>query len=229
MLTTGIFTTHTHNITLEKETDRLYLPIFGDLHYGCSAHATHAFLRYLKRVKRLRGPKLCLGLGDYFDLLSTSERANHAKQHETTIADLDNRAVDLVEELGQYLYPFDWLGLIDGNHYYPFSDGTNTTHLLAQYLETVYLGCTSLIKLNITIADGPTFRIAIHPHHGKGGGAQTVGGSLQKVEKMAHAMDASLYIMGHDHQKGVAHSERLCYHKGKLRSHPIVCIRSRSF
>jgi hypothetical protein len=42
----------------------------------------------------------------------------------------------------------------------------------------------------------------IFAHHGKGGGS-TPGSTFNTIEKMLNSADADIYLMGHDHKKGL--------------------------
>src|SRR5690606_17357920 len=113
-----------------------------------------------------------------------------------------------------------------------------TTEYLCELLDTTYLGCNSFILVSIQVGgtkDKPMYTIPlrIFLHHGKGA-AQTRAGSMAAVEKMSYYAVADLYLMGHDHGKGVVSSVTLelnCY-KGtnlKVIEKEILIARTGSF
>jgi hypothetical protein len=94
------------------------------------------------------------------------------------------------------------IGLLGGNHYYEFGEGSTTDHVLADALGTRFLGVSSLIRIAVKRPTGNTVvNFDIFAHHGKGGGS-TAGGTFNTIEKMAATAEADLYLMGHDHKKG---------------------------
>ena len=73
--------------------------------------------------------------------------------------------------------------------------------MMAQILDTKYLGVSSLVRLGIKVAGSSGFMaIDIFAHHGKGA-ARLPGGSINNVERMREVMEANIYIQGHDHKK----------------------------
>jgi hypothetical protein len=203
MKTDGIFSAH--NVKVEAELGKPFKLIpFGDIHRDSDMFAhTHwqEFLAYAKAQKNA----VFLGMGDYTDGVSTSERIvlSDVNLHDTTKNTLKDvyKGVTktLVNELG-------WMrgrviGLLGGNHFFDFGDQT-TDHVLASALGGKYLGVCGFIRLSIAIK-GSNKRIAldIFAHHGKGGGS-TPGGQFNTIEKMANTADADIYLMGHTHGKG---------------------------
>jgi len=102
------------------------------------------------------------------------------------------------------------IGMLGGNHYFDFGDGTTTDILLAKALDTRFLGVSSFIRLHIDMeSDKSTLNFDILAHHGKGGG-QLPGSTFNTLEKMTTIAEADLYLMGHDHKKGcISSSPRL--------------------
>ena len=89
----------------------------------------------LKRLKKhlawgMEHNALFIGLGDFVDLGSPSERKNlsAADLHDTTQQRIDNAATRDEEELMDVLRPTKgrWIGLLQGHHYYHHLDGTRT-------------------------------------------------------------------------------------------------------
>lgn len=210
MRTTGIFTLHKYDIPVKKMGEPIYLIPFGDVHRDspmCHVDKWHEFLDWAKKKERC----IFLGMGDYVDLASTSERRLlHSKDlHESTLTTLDNiykkhsdKFVKEIEFMRGKL-----IGLIEGNHYAELGNGTTTTQRMCDALNTKYLGVMSVVRL--------TFRhgnrrcaVDIVAHHGRGAG-RMLGSSLNGVQKMAETVHGNIYLQGDDHRKLVGMTTKL--------------------
>jgi hypothetical protein len=215
--TTGVFTIHSIAIPFSKFEQPIYIIPFGDVHRSsplCHVPKWEKFLKWAEGKERA----YFLGMGDYDDMASTSERSIllDRKIHDSTkqtLEQLYDRHTDrLVKELS--FMKGRLLGLIEGNHYGEYLDGTTTTHRMARGLGTRYLGCSSFLRLMLAYQakDGnrlaQTVSVDIWAHHGMGA-SRLVGGSLNRVEQMAEAASADIYLMGHDHKKSAATKNRL--------------------
>jgi hypothetical protein len=205
MKTTGLFTTH--RVEIEAELDKPFKLIpFGDIHRDsdmfCSETWNH-FLAYAKKQKNA----VFLGMGDYTDGFSTSERIviNDEKMHDTSRTSIGNMykgvAKTLINELA--FMRGRLVGLLGGNHYFAFENGDTTDHIMAAALGTKYLGVCSFIRLSICLKNRnrTTRSLDIFAHHGKGGGGLP-GSTFNTLEKMSTTAVADFYLMGHDHKKG---------------------------
>lgn len=161
------------------------------------------FLDYAKAQKNA----LFLGMGDYTDGVSTSERivlGDH-NLHDTTKRNMEGVykgvAKTMVNELS--FMRGRMIGMLGGNHYFQFHDGDTTDHVLAAALNTKFLGVCSFIRLSLRFKTRTAYRMSydIFAHHGKGGGSLP-GSTFNTLEKMATTAVADLYLMGHDHKKG---------------------------
>lgn len=205
MKTTGLFTTH--RVEVEAKVGRPFKLIpFGDVHRESDMHADTHWKEFLAYARKQKGA-LFLGMGDYTDGVSTSERIvlGDTGLHDTTKTTLKNvyRGVTktLVNELG--FMRGRLIGMLGGNHYFTFNDGDTTDHILAAALGTKFLGVCSFIRLSIACSHNPSriHAFDIFAHHGKGGGTLP-GATFNTLEKMATTAIADLYLMGHDHKKG---------------------------
>ena len=218
MLTTGIFTTARYSIKAKINETNYLLP-FGDVHRSSPMHSEEHWKGFLEWARRKKNCTF-IGMGDYDDLASTSEREILAnpKIHESskkTFEQLYQRHIDkLCAEIG--FMKGRLIGLIEGNHYTLFPDGTTSTQRMCRILGCEYLGCSSFIRFVIkaTTKRLTTSSIDIWAHHGKGA-ARLVGGSLNRVQQMAEGATANLYLMGHDHKKSAATSSKLYLSEGK--------------
>lgn len=237
MQTTGIFTIHDFKIEFDKFNEPIYLIPFGDVHRSaplCHVEKWLEFLDWAKNKKRA----YFLGIGDYDDLASASERLNLDKKrfHDSTIKTLEQLYEKNINTFyNEIKFMKDRLiGLAEGNHYAEFSSGITSTQLLAQKLNAKYLGVSSFIRLSLFNKNSKkSMSIDLFIHHGKGAGKR-MGTSLNTVEDMIRIADADIYLMGHDHKKSCGYLTKLQLHntpKGGLKLHnkKILMARTGSF
>lgn len=204
MKTSGLFRVHSHEVKV-RSNEPLHLVIFGDVHRDSPNHAEGAWKDFLVHARGLKHA-LFLGMGDYVDSASSSERAclDHAKDllHETTRKDLAELADAKVKLLARELSftRGKLIGLLNGNHWFHWSDDTNTDQRLCRELDTTYLGVSCFIRLYLKPATGGTYALDIWAHHGAGAG-RLMGGSINRVDQMREHAEADIYIMGHDHKR----------------------------
>lgn len=205
MKTDGLFTAP--SFTYATQYNKPFkLIVFGDVHRDSPNHADKAWQDFLKYA-RAQQNALFLGMGDYIDSASTSERAClvGAGLHESTQNDLAVLAQQKVELLAKELgfMRGKLLGLLNGNHYYRFSDGGNSDMRLCRELQCQYLGVSTLFRLYIKHPSGSgKHSLDIFAHHGAGG-SRLVGGSMNRVSQMTEHAEADIFLMGHDHKRGV--------------------------
>jgi len=219
MHTTGIFRVHKFSISLDKIGDPIYLIPFSDIHRSSPNCDVDLFKDSLARWKRLKNAYF-LGVGDYDDFASTSERMIFSNRglHESTrdtLEDVYKSNVDrLVREMS--FMKGRLIGLLEGNHYAEFQNGTTTTQLMCDKLETKYLGVSAFIRLVISY-HRKRYSLSICAHHGKGA-SRLIGGSINRVQQMGEGVEADIYLMGHDHKKscGTASKLYLSDFKGKV-------------
>jgi predicted phosphodiesterase len=205
MKTTGLFTTHRVEVEVEINKPFKLIP-FGDIHRDSDLHADEHWRQFLAYAKKQKNA-LFLGMGDYTDGVSTSERIVLANEglHDTTRNTLKDvyKGVSktLVNELG--FMRGRMVGMLGGNHYFDFGNGDTTDHVLAAALNTKFLGVCSFIRLSFRFKGMVNRRhsLDIFAHHGKGAGTLP-GSTFNTLEKMATTAMADFYLMGHDHKKG---------------------------
>ena len=215
MISTDLFEHHYYEVHgAEKDTPTYLLP-FGDIHWDspkCSMDRWHEWCEWAAKKKN----SLFLGMGDYFDSVSTHERRVFLNPdlHDDTIENLETFYRKQVHAFAKEIKFMKGrlIGLIEGNHHVTFADGTTSTHLLCSLLETKYLGVMAAVRLSFRQIKGfPnnfTYPIDIVAHHGLGA-SRLLGGSINKVAQMSDWWEADLFLMGHDHQKIVAEREKL--------------------
>lgn len=203
MKTTGLFTTHRAELLVELNKPVTFIP-FGDVHRDSDLHAADEWREFLAYAKS-KPQAVFLGMGDYTDGVSTTERVVlGGGLHDTTrqtIKDVyKGVAKTLVNELG--FMRGRLIGLLGGNHYLDFGDGNTTDHLIAAGLGAKFLGVSSLIRLTLQVKGAnQSAAVDIFAHHGRGGGS-TPGASFNTVEKMSQTAEADIFLMGHTHAKG---------------------------
>jgi hypothetical protein len=209
MQTTGIFTIHKFIIEFDKFNEPIYLFPFGDIHRSAPNCDTDRYLEFLDWARHKKRAYF-LGMGDYDDFASSSERLilGDKRLHESSLTTLDGLyETHTIRFYNEIKFMKDRLiGLIEGNHYGEFQSGFTTTQYLAQKIGCKYLGVSSFIRLIFKSKTNHSgaYSLDIWAHHGKGG-SRKVGGSLNRVEDMLLAANADIYLMGHDHRKSCSY------------------------
>ena len=210
MDSTAIFTIHRISVPVKKLNEPFYLIPFGDIHRSsdlCHVEKWHEFLDWAKGKPRT----MFMGMGDYDDLASASERKmlTSSDLHDSTTRTLEQLYDKHTERLFKEIAFMDGncVGLMEGNHYGQYSNATTTTQKLAGMLHCKYLGTMTIVRL--AFAHGPReYCVDVVAHHGKGA-ARLIGGSLNRVQQLAEAVEGDIYLMGHDHRKSVGMVNRL--------------------
>jgi predicted phosphodiesterase len=181
--------------------------MFGDVHRDSPNHADTKWQEDLDYF-RSRKDAYFLGMGDYLDSTSTTEReclGHISKQMHDTFrkdiqalqqAKIDMMADELIFMKGRLI------GLINGNHYFEFQSGMNSDQKLADALNCKYLGVCALIRIYFNMANRKC-ALDIFAHHGLGA-ARLVGGSINRVAQMFEGVEADVAVMGHDHKRVAA-------------------------
>ena len=235
MKTTGIFNYIKFEIPFKKYGEPLYLIPFGDVHRSaplCHVEKWHEWINEVKDQKNT----WFIGMGDYDDLSSTSERMllNNRTLHDSTKQTLDDMYRKHTETLCNELsFMKDRLiGLLEGNHYSELTSGITTTQLMCEKLGCEYLGVSAFVMLLLKKDIHHAHRLDIWAHHGQSSG-RTSGSSINKVEQMIDAADADIYLQGHDHKKHIAMRSRLGLSDSKrgitLDNKKIILARTGSF
>ena len=204
MKTTGLFTTHRVEIEAKIGEPIRFIP-FGDIHRDSDMHADEHWRDFLEYAKAQKNA-IFLGMGDYTDGVSTSERIilDNAGMHDTTQRTMENVYKGVAATLGNELAFMRgrMVGMLGGNHYFAFHNGDTTDHILAAQLGTKFLGVCSFIRLSFRFGSHKSkASLDIFAHHGKGGG-NLPGSQFNSIEKMLSTADADIYLMGHSHGKG---------------------------
>jgi len=182
----------------------------GDVHYGASDFPKRHFVEHIQWGVD-RGAYF-VGMGDYLDFTSDSQRKILGSLRESTKVQLDDLARMRADELVALMAVSKgrWLGLLTGNHSWLFQDGTNVEQYICKQLGCDYLGDMALIRIVATppMKNHPEADTILLVHHGVGGGT-TIAGQLAKPEQALKWSQADMVLMGHCHAKIVGSTDRI--------------------
>jgi hypothetical protein len=200
-----------------KSGEPFYLMPLGDIQYtGRDEDLAGDLLSARVELAVKLNAKL-IGLGDYIDYASPSnrQRIRSSGLYDTALQVQEDAAYLLVDKLyTKYLAPTKgmWLGLLEGHHFYELSNGTTTDQYLAGKLGAKFLGSTAYIGLHFRLrgtSEGSTIgTVNIWASHGVGS-SKGAAGQLRKLEDVAGAFEADIYLMGHYSKAPAAPIERL--------------------
>lgn len=235
----GIFTIHRYVINFQEYGKPIVVKPFGDVHRNSPNCHIEKWLEDCREWKDriLTGEQIYfLGMGDYNDLVSTSERValDNPAIHDSTLHTFDDfykqKTDDLTGEID--FMQGRTIGLVEGNHHALLLNGTTTTQRMCETLSCAYLGISSFVRLVFTYRDGHNLSKDLWIHHGLSGGRR-VGTSINKVEDMMKIARADVYLMAHDHKKHIAMLSNLELTTGKgaikLRNNKILLARTGSY
>ena len=186
------------------------MPI-GDVQLGAHGVAEDRLRESIKWAMD-QGNVYFIGMGDYIDVLSPSNRAafQSAKLYDSArelMADaargLTDRFLDLVDGTAGR-----WLGILEGHHYFEFDDGTTSDTVIAQRLTTTFLGTCAFVRMSFVRKNRTSMKCTIWAHHGAGNGL-TPHSPLTRLYHVMHMFDADIYLMGHQTKRPVVKVPRL--------------------
>lgn len=229
MRTDGLFNTKHLRISA-KVGESIWLRPFSDVHRDNELHAADAWRDWLKYCAEDGKRAYYLGVGDYMDFVRAHTRAA-LDILDVEAKDVRHRLQELAREwvtmFAAELCPFkkNIIGLLGGNHFTEFVEKNSrgkeskqhSDAYLADLLGCDYLGTMAAVTLTLADQKQGQADIRIIAHHGAGG-ATTVGGSLNRVQRMLNGWNANIALMGDDHKRG-------CYPVGDRLSHEIICGR----
>ena len=221
-------------IKLKDFDDYADIWFFGDIHRDASSCDVDRWKWFLKKARQGDPDKTYyLGMGDYHDFASTSEKKKikNSALHETTMESIEdmvykrNRALSM--EMSQMRGKL--LGFVEGNHNWIFENGMTSTEDLANRMGTEYLGWLCHYTLTFKIGKSKIQNVYVVACHGKAGGT-TAGITLNQVDKLTKIFPvADIYIMGHDHQRGAFPKNILIPSSGSVKQKRQLLCRSGSF
>ena len=214
----NVFTTLAYKWNIGSYSKPFHIIPIGDVHSDSPGHCRPTLNESLAHIRALHdaGEEYrVFGMGDYIDFCSDSERAKLARPgkgglHESTNATHDKTADRAMQEFCD-LFAFTkgkWIGVIQGNHYWKFltgdaqEKGKTTDMVIAEQMGCKWLGWATYAILQLKYGTSQA-SLDIFASHGKGGG-QLLGSPYNNVSKMRNIFpSADIYMMGHDHSKGV--------------------------
>jgi hypothetical protein len=183
-------------VKFNTKSQKVVVAPLGDIQY-CGQHgptAVDSLKRHIDRVLAFDNSYF-IGMGDYIDFLSPSNRQRLAAAalYDTADTVIDEKAHELTEELYEnILKPTKgrWLGLIEGHHFYEGS-GSTSDMWLCEMLDAQHIGTSALVRLEPS-------GIVFYAHHGTGAG-QLPGTGLNKLYHTSNGWTAiDVYLMGHN-------------------------------
>lgn len=157
-----------------------------------------------------------LGMGDYTDFLSPSNR-RYLKN-----SGLYDTAQDIIETVGrQHLETLQsileptkgmWLGLHEGHHLFEFGDGTTTDTELARFLDAPFLGTAAVTRLTFKDHNRHSVDCLTWSHHGEGSGATD---PVQRLKKVAPGFpQVDIFVQGHNTKLGSESVNNIWFYGG---------------
>ena len=197
------------NIDLGWE-EVLVMPI-GDLQLGSDGVDLDRFKKHI--AWGIKHNAYYLGMGDYIDLLSPSNRAKwkSAGLYDSVQTAMAGKAADLTEEFLDLVHGTEgrWLGLHHGHHYFEFDDGTTSDTRIAKALGTSYLGTCGFTRLKFKPkTNHRAVTCTIWSHHGTGNGIMPHS-PLNKLYHIMDSFEADVYLIGHQTKKPVVKMPRI--------------------
>lgn len=237
---TGEFFTSRYKIVLPK-TQPFSIAFFGDVHQYSEHHCDSTWSRFKETYKR-RKDVYYVGMGDYTDLLSTSERwAQEAASYHTstrkTMQDWYCKMTDMFCDEISFMRG-KLIGLIEGNHFMEFKNRTTSTQRMCDNLGCDYLGECAAVSVSVawgSAKNPPSRRLSLALHHGRGAG-RLAGSGFNTVEQMSRVFEGfDVYAMGDNHQRGgipIQTLRMIDAHgaiKPRIESHKIMLLRTGAF
>jgi hypothetical protein len=178
----------------------------GDVQWSGKSGPTAASIvkRHIEKALAMDDPWF-IGLGDYIDFLSPSnrQRLTQAALYDTAQDVIDEKAHELVQEVyEEVLAPTRgrWIGLLEGHHLYE-GQGSTSDMWLAEMLECPFLGTSCYVQLNPS-------GVVLWAHHGQGNSVLPTG-PLNKLYHVSHGLvGADVYLIGHTTKLSVARLSR---------------------
>lgn len=153
-----------------------------------------------EKLKRHIGEMLELdayfvGLGDYIDMLSPSNRKRLAAAdlYDTAMEAIWEKSLELVDEVYKdFLKPTTgrWLGAVHGHHLYRY-EGESSDEVLCAKLKAPFIGTSGFLH-------NRAHDFTIYLHHGNGGGGLP-GNAINRLYHVAAGLQgAEVYCFGHN-------------------------------
>lgn len=189
--------------------DIVLMPL-GDVQLGALGCDEDKFRRHIEWG--IKNDALFLGMGDYVDVASPSNRMNikSIELYDSVHDALEQAAQSAVQ---RFLHLVEgtkgrWLGMLEGHHFWEFADGTTSDTRIAQALAAPFLGNCAFVRLRFNHSKTSMTKYTVWCHHGVGGGMK-VSAPLNRLENLLAHHEANMYLIGHHHKKVVAEIPRM--------------------
>lgn len=165
-----------------------------------------------------------LGMGDYIDYLSPSNRTrlDAAGLYDNALDILDKTALFLNDELVKTaLTPTigKWAGLVEGHHFKNLSTGATSDMVLCATLRAKFLGTCAVIRFHFQDGYRHSIPFNLWAHHGVGNG-QTGYYPLARLEKVSAKWEGiNAFLIGHTCKQAIEPENKIqpMWYKGNLK------------
>lgn len=230
MRTEGLFTTKVVTVKFQHYNKPIKLWFPCDIHANSKNHSKTYFESFLQESQQDDYQHIFLSLGDSLDTCSDSERrsfkvsALHDDTEETIDEVIERHTDDYIHKIAPAMKD-KTIGVLGGNHWWKFEDGTTTEMRIARGLKAPYLGDACYIALVLQYRNTTqTHEVIIFAHHSSSDG---------KLKKLGARIDADIVVGAHTHNGWAEPIPKLMLKRNGL--HAEVChtetrvIRGKSF
>ena len=214
-------------IPVKKRSQKFNLIPIGDTHVG-SVNCDEKKLKDLVEWVRKTPDTYVIGMGDMIEAINVSDPRFAIDSLMEGGKEIDNLLYKQIKRVAEILKPIapKIIGLLEGNHEEKAKKfyHVDATSILCEKLGVQYLTYSALIRLQFKRGISVQ-NVMVYAHHGFGGGT-TVGGKLNKIQKLATNFLADIYLMGHVHDKYVFPTEQLYM---PLSGNPVIKARKKVF
>ena len=210
-----------------------YLIPVGDIQLGAQGVDTQTLREDIQRgldLLKQGNEVFYIGMGDFVDMPSPSGRRKirAADFYDSVVEALEE---DAREQINKFLNLVKgtkgrWLGVLQGHHFYEFGDGRTSDTIIADALDAPFLGDSAFVKMTWlrTKKTGSYSSIVIYATHGVGSG-QTQSAPLNKLEKLAGAVQADLYLINHYARRGAIPIDQVYLStRGRIHSRTVYLV-----
>jgi hypothetical protein len=193
------------HIKLNSINDKINLFFFGDVHRDTESCDVERWNKFRKEARNTDNSYFVC-MGDPNDFASSKEKKiiNNSDLHDTSRVKFDKMAMKDIDDFCDEISFMKgrMLGFLEGNHSWIFMDGKKSDEILAERMDTQYLGWLCAYTLVLEL-QGRYCAIHMALCHGRAGGKRA-GSSINQVEDMKLHIFAGMdiYVMAHDHNRG---------------------------
>jgi hypothetical protein len=201
---------------LQHKWEEMRICYLGDFQYAGKKHHGTALSALKEKIsEEVERNAYFIGMGDYIDFLSPSnrQRLRSAALYDTAEDVIDEKSMELTQELFDLaLRPTmgRWLGLVEGHHFAQLKDGTTTDQRLCEMLKAPFLGTCGVLRINFTRGTGK-MGVTLWVHHGHGNG-QTNYYPLARLGNVSAGQEGvDAFAIGHTTKLGHMLTNRMGY------------------